>query len=63
MTNIHLRNIQYINGKTKIKTLIEDSLSFLEFNEDDMDRRFLISLIKNLGEDGVLFLHIQQEQR
>ena len=45
------------------KLLIEDSLSFLEFNEDDMDRRFLISLIKNLGEDGPIFAYRRVEKR
>ena len=45
------------------KLLIEDSLSFLEFNEDGMDRRFLISLIENLGENGPIFAHTARVEK
>ena len=43
-------------SQNQILTL-EDSQSFLEFTEDNMERRFLLSLIEKLGDEGPIFAH------
>ena len=36
---------------------LEDGLSFLKFQEDDMEQNFIESLLKTVGETGTIFCH------